>query len=68
MSSTTPDTKKKKIALPSVLSNIRNAVGRAGAEEKGGKIEVEIRPLIGGTERSSRDVSNKFSYSYFTVA
>eukprot|EP00984_Skeletonema_dohrnii_P025788 scaffold14973_cov128-Skeletonema_dohrnii-CCMP3373.AAC.2 len=47
MSSITPDTKKKKIALPSVLSNIRNAVGRAGAEEKGGKNEVEIRPLLG---------------------
>mmetsp|Transcript_9029 Transcript_9029/g.13402 ORF Transcript_9029/g.13402 Transcript_9029/m.13402 type:complete len:394 (+) Transcript_9029:68-1249(+) len=54
MSSITPDTKKKKIALPSVLSNIRNAVGRAGAEEKGGKSEVEIRPLLGN--RSSGDL------------
>lgn len=55
---TTPDTKKKKIALPSVLSNIRNAVGRAGAEEKGGKSEVEIRPLLGNTSsnRSSNDL------------
>ena len=55
---TTPDAKKKKIALPSVLSNIRNAVGRAGAEEKGGKSEVEIRPLLGSTltNRSSNDL------------
>lgn len=44
-----PDTKKKKIALPSVLSNIRNAVGRAGGAEEGGKSEVEIRPLLGGS-------------------
>jgi hypothetical protein len=59
MSSITPDTKKKKIALPSVLSNIRNAVGRAGVDEKGGKNEVEIRPLInvpGLNNRSSGDL------------
>jgi len=68
MSSITPDTKKKKIALPSVLSNIRNAVGRAGAEEKGGKNEVECRPLInvpGINNRSSGDlaaVGKKSSY------
>ena len=54
---TTPDTKKKKIALPSVLSNIRNAVGRAGVEENSGKSEVEIRPLLGSTlNRSSNDL------------
>lgn len=58
MSLISPDTKKKKIALPSVLSNIRNAVGRAGAEEKGGKSEVEIRPLLGSTlnNRSNNDL------------
>eukprot|EP00985_Skeletonema_marinoi_P011423 scaffold5438_cov124-Skeletonema_marinoi.AAC.2 len=55
MSSITPDTKKKKIALPSVLSNIRNAVGRAGAEEKAVKNEVEIRPLL-PNNRSSGDL------------
>ena len=54
---TTPDTKKKKIALPSVLSNIRNAVGRAGVEENSGKSEVEIRPLLGSNlNRSSNDL------------
>lgn len=59
-----PDTKKKKIALPSVLSNIRNAVGRAGGTDESGRNEVEIRPLMGN--KSSEDlvgiVSTKKSY------
>ena len=60
-----PDTKKKKIALPSVLSNIRNAVGRAGGTDESGRSEVEIRPLIGN--KSSEDlvgiVGTKKSYA-----
>ena len=63
-SAITPDTKKKKIALPSVLSNIRNAVGRAGGTDESGRNEVEIRPLMGN--KSSEDlvgiVSTKKSY------
>lgn len=53
-SAITPDTKKKKIALPSVLSNIRNAVGRAGGTDESGRNEVEIRPLMGN--KSSEDL------------
>ena len=60
-----PDTKKKKIALPSVLSNIRNAVGRAGGTDESGRSEVEIRPLMGN--KSSEDlvgiVGTKKSYA-----
>ena len=62
MSLVTPDTKKKKIALPSVLSNIRNAV-RAGAEE-GGRNDVEIRPLIGGAGNINNLVGVGKSSSY----
>jgi hypothetical protein len=64
-SAITPDTKKKKIALPSVLSNIRNAVGRAGGTDESGRNEVEIRPLM-GNNKSSEDlvgiVGTKKSY------
>ena len=62
----TPDTKKKKIALPSVLSNIRNAVGRAGGTDESGRSEVEIRPLMGNNKSNSEDlvgiVGTKKSY------
>lgn len=48
--SSSADEKRRKVALPSVLSNIRNAqavIGRAAAAETNDLFERETRPLVG---------------------